>query len=54
VAALSENGTLGDPTRASVEHGERYWEVAIELVLEQIAAAEDGQDGAHTRGRLAE
>jgi creatinine amidohydrolase len=39
VSALSEDGTLGDPTRASVEHGERYWEVAIELVLGQVAAA---------------
>jgi creatinine amidohydrolase len=38
VAALSENGTLGDPAQASAEHGERYWELAVQLVLEQISA----------------
>jgi creatinine amidohydrolase len=54
VAALSENGTLGDPTRASVEHGERYWELAIELVLEQVGAAEAGQDGAHRQSGVAQ
>jgi creatinine amidohydrolase len=53
VAALSENGTLGDPARASVEHGERYWEVAIELVLEQISATERGQDRARPQGGVA-
>ena len=52
VAALSHNGTLGDPARASVEHGERYWEAAVELVLEQISAAEGG--GSRTQGRVAE
>jgi creatinine amidohydrolase len=40
VASISENGTIGDPTRASVEHGERYWDAAVELVLEQIKLAE--------------
>ena len=44
VAALSRNGTIGDPTRASAEHGRRYWETAARLVLEQIAAAERGGD----------
>jgi creatinine amidohydrolase len=39
VKALSENGAIGDPREASVEHGERYLEVALELVLEQIEAA---------------
>jgi creatinine amidohydrolase/Fe(II)-dependent formamide hydrolase-like protein len=39
VAALSENGAIGDPSRASAEHGRRYWDAAVELVLEQIAAA---------------
>ena len=42
VAALSENGAIGDPSRASAEHGRRYWEAALELVLEQIAAASPG------------
>jgi creatinine amidohydrolase len=40
VAALSENGTIGDPTQASVEHGERYWATAVELALEQIELAD--------------
>jgi creatinine amidohydrolase/Fe(II)-dependent formamide hydrolase-like protein len=40
VAALSQNGAIGDPKRASAEHGQRYWELATQLVLEQIAAAE--------------
>jgi creatinine amidohydrolase len=39
VKALSENGAIGDPSRASAEHGERYLVVALELVLEQIEAA---------------
>lgn len=39
VKALSENGAIGDPSHASAEHGERYLEVALELVLEQIEAA---------------
>jgi creatinine amidohydrolase/Fe(II)-dependent formamide hydrolase-like protein len=45
VAALSENGAIGDPTRANAEHGRRYWEAATQLVLEQIDAAERGSDG---------
>ena len=39
VKALSQNGAIGDPSQASAEHGERYLEVALELVLEQIEAA---------------
>jgi len=34
--AVSENGAIGDPTRASAEHGRRYWEVAVEIAMEQI------------------
>ncbi|HEY1356679.1 MAG TPA: creatininase family protein [Thermoleophilaceae bacterium] len=34
--AVSENGAIGDPSRASVEHGRRYWDVAVESVMEQI------------------
>jgi creatinine amidohydrolase len=45
VAALSANGAIGDPTRASAEHGRRYWQAAVQLVLEQIAAAEGGGVG---------
>jgi creatinine amidohydrolase len=42
VASISQNGTIGDPARASVEHGERYWAAVVELVLEQLSAAEPG------------
>jgi creatinine amidohydrolase len=51
VAALSQNGTLGDPARASAEHGERYWAAALEIVAEQIAAegAAQGAPAAHTQ-----
>jgi creatinine amidohydrolase len=37
--AVSENGVIGDPARASAEHGRRYWEVAVEIVMEQIEAS---------------
>jgi len=36
VASISENGTIGDPARASVEHGQRYWAAIEELVLAQV------------------
>src|SRR5437763_22129 len=39
VAALSPNGAIGDPARASAEHGRRYWQAATQHALEQIAAA---------------
>jgi len=39
VAALSKNGAIGDPRRATAEHGERYWSAAVDLALEQIQAA---------------
>jgi creatinine amidohydrolase/Fe(II)-dependent formamide hydrolase-like protein len=39
VASLSPNGTLGDPARASAEHGERYWSAVVDLAFEQIQAA---------------
>ena len=41
VAALSRNGTLGDPARASAEHGERYWAAALEIVLQLVPAEGD-------------
>jgi creatinine amidohydrolase len=34
--AVSENGAIGDPSKSSVEHGRRYWDLALELALEQI------------------
>ena len=36
VASISDNGTIGDPSRASAEHGERYWTAIVDLVLGQI------------------
>ena len=36
VAAISANGTIGDPARSTYEHGERYWASVVDLVLEQI------------------
>ena len=36
--ALSENGAIGDPGQASAEHGRRYWDAAIEIALERVAA----------------
>ena len=41
MAALSNNGTLGDPARASAEHGERYWAAALEIVAEHVASASE-------------
>ena len=39
VKAISENGVIGDPSQASAEHGRRYWELALELALEEIERA---------------
>jgi creatinine amidohydrolase/Fe(II)-dependent formamide hydrolase-like protein len=39
VSSISENGVVGDPTRASAEHGRRYWEAALELALDAIRRA---------------
>jgi creatinine amidohydrolase len=36
VQAVASNGVVGDPTRASAEHGERYWEEALDIVTAQI------------------
>jgi creatinine amidohydrolase len=38
VAAISENGAIGDPSRASAEHGERYWAAVEEIVLAQVTS----------------
>ena len=39
VKEISENGAVGDPARASAEHGQRYWEAVLEIALAQIEAA---------------
>lgn len=36
VKALAENGVIGDPSRSSAEHGERYWQRVVDIVLERI------------------
>ena len=43
VASISPNGAIGDPARASAAHGERYWEIVEELVLEQVRAQAPGE-----------
>jgi creatinine amidohydrolase len=37
VDSIADNGVLGDPARASAEHGERYWEEALAIVMSRIA-----------------
>jgi creatinine amidohydrolase len=48
VSDLTEVGAIGDPVRASAEHGRRYWSAVLERVYAQITApAQDSQhDGA--------
>ena len=36
--SLSKIGVVGDPRRATAEHGERYWEAVIKATLAAIAA----------------
>ena len=36
VKSISDNGALGDPTRATAEHGARYWDVAVDLILQEL------------------
>jgi creatinine amidohydrolase len=36
VDSLSETGVIGDPAAASAEHGRRYWDRVVELVLDQV------------------
>jgi creatinine amidohydrolase len=38
VAAISKNGAIGDPTRASAAHGERYWSAVVDLAYEQLSS----------------
>jgi creatinine amidohydrolase len=33
VHSLAANGVIGDPAAASAEHGDRYWEAVLEIVL---------------------
>ncbi len=36
VDAVAPNGVIGDPARASAEHGEAYWQLLTEMALEAI------------------
>jgi len=36
VHTVAANGVIGDPARASAEHGERYWREVLEITLAKI------------------
>ncbi len=36
VHSVSENGVIGDPSRASAEHGARYWDEALAVILARV------------------
>jgi creatinine amidohydrolase len=37
VHTVAKNGVIGDPARASAEHGARYWEKVLEVTLADVA-----------------
>ena len=37
--SLTDVGAIGDPAKASAEHGRRYWEIALEVAVELVDAA---------------
>ena len=37
VHALAPNGVIGDPTRASAEHGARYWDTIMAVTIDAIS-----------------
>ncbi len=39
VHSISPNGVLGDPSRASAEHGNAYWDKALSVALGSVDAA---------------
>jgi creatinine amidohydrolase len=39
VDSLTDVGAIGDPARASAEHGRRYWEIALRIAAEAVEAA---------------
>ena len=39
VASISDNGAVGDPRSSTPDHGRRYWDTVVELVLERVDAA---------------
>jgi creatinine amidohydrolase len=36
VHTVAENGVIGDPTRASAEHGARYWDEVLQVTLAAV------------------
>ena len=36
VESISRSGAIGDPRRASAEHGRRYWDAALDLAVEMV------------------
>jgi creatinine amidohydrolase len=38
VKSISDNGVIGDPARASAEHGRRYWDKTLEIALAALDA----------------
>jgi creatinine amidohydrolase len=42
VDSISDNGAIGDPGRASAEHGRRYWEAALDLAEEIVRGSPAG------------
>lgn len=36
---IAANGVLGDPADSSVEHGARYWDRAIDIVMAQVGSS---------------
>jgi creatinine amidohydrolase/Fe(II)-dependent formamide hydrolase-like protein len=41
VDAIASSGVIGDPAASTVQHGERYWAKALEVVMAQIGSAQD-------------
>jgi creatinine amidohydrolase len=39
VHTIASNGVIGDPTKASPEHGQRYWEEVLSITVEQLGAS---------------
>jgi creatinine amidohydrolase/Fe(II)-dependent formamide hydrolase-like protein len=36
IHSVAENGVIGDPSRASAEHGTRYWDEVLRIALEAV------------------
>jgi creatinine amidohydrolase/Fe(II)-dependent formamide hydrolase-like protein len=45
VDSISDNGAIGDPARASADHGRRYWEAALDLAEELVTGSPTTREG---------